>query len=708
MVVRGSVQNLFEPDARAMREHLDFMFGGYLDGLQDGLIELAWTDVRPGEDSRYKLRHAELFGTDRIDDLIAKAVALNPQPMCNVYVGAALRRPETPPFGRASASDVLALTCAYIDLDDPGRAEAAKDHYGGARPGRVVVTGKEPHTRAQMWWRLDEPITDQTASEALLKGMATVFGGDSVSDPPRVMRLAGTIAWPVKPDRERPELTTISRLREPGQAMYAYGHLARLFPLIPRETVDGVRLPGNDGITRAATALGMPGKVEDGRDLYLLRTSEAVMIQLIGETGKCPTPQELFDVVWPQYDRNVDPDKPRKREDYVAGKCAHTIKRFLAGRIRGCETIETALGIYRRKKDGGKYDVKVELPPKLSPAGNLILTSREFADSLQAPSYVIDGIIQRGFLYSLTARTHHGKTAVIMRAGAAIIRGEDFAGCKTRQGSVLFFAGENPQDIRVRYVSMCDQLGINTDTAPFYFIDGVVDIATNLERIRTEAEAILDLRLIIVDTAAAYFRGDDGNSNAQLGAYARLLRQLTFLPSLPTGIVNCHPIKNALQDNLLPMGGSAFVNEVDGNLTLWAEGSDKTTVLHWQGKFRGPEFEPVSFNLETISSERVKDAEGRLMPTVMAVHLPENVVERLEAVGEEEENTILRLLHADKNVSFSGLAKRAMFTKSKVQRIIKRLRDEKMVRKFRGKKYRVTRKGCVAAGIKTEDDFDDE
>jgi len=33
-------------------------------------------------------------------------------------------------------------------------------------------------------------------------------------------------------------------------------------------------------------------------------------------------------------------------------------------------------------------------------------------------------------------------------------------------------------------------------------------------------------------------------------------------------LVNCHPVKNASRDNLLPMGGSAFLNEVDGNLTL--------------------------------------------------------------------------------------------------------------------------------------------
>src|SRR5262245_62015671 len=34
-------------------------------------------------------------------------------------------------------------------------------------------------------------------------------------------------------------------------------------------------------------------------------------------------------------------------------------------------------------------------------------------------------------------------------------------------------------------------------------------------------------------------------------------------------LVAAHPIKNAPEDNLLPYGSDAILNEVDGNLTLW-------------------------------------------------------------------------------------------------------------------------------------------
>ena len=57
------------------------------------------------------------------------------------------------------------------------------------------------------------------------------------------------------------------------------------------------------------------------------------------------------------------------------------------------------------------------------------------------------------------------------------------------------------------------------------------------------------------------------------------------------------------KENLLPRGGSAFVNEVDGNLSLWSDDNGRTTQLHWFGKLRGPGFEPIDFELKTETSE---------------------------------------------------------------------------------------------------------
>jgi hypothetical protein len=256
---------------------------------------------------------------------------------------------------------------------------------------------------------------------------------------------------------------------------------------------------------------------------------------------------------------------------------------------------------------------------------------------------------------------------------------------------------------------LADAYGFKAEDLKMRFVAGVIDIAAKMPEIRAEADKIGDLVLVIVDTAAAYFPGDESNSNSQQGAYARLLRQLTFLPGKPAVLVNCHPVKNASRDNLLPMGGSAFLNEVDGNLTLWAT-AEKQTTLHWLGKFRGPEFEPMTFELEVADSARVIDAEGRLMPSVVAKPISELKQQMEEGKRENEDAMVLRAIAADRNISIAELAKKCGFVsstgqpmKSTVFRICSQLVEEKLLER-RGNKYRITAKGKKEIGWKDTND----
>jgi hypothetical protein len=690
------VQPIFTPDVEAMRLHVEHLFGGYLDGCHDGLIELSWTDTRPDQAGRYRLANAKLFGTDKLDDLVDEASRLNAQPMCNVYIGAALRHPDTAPFGRAQDRDAWALTCAYVDLDDAEAATNAKNIYGLDKPTLVVVTGRAPHTRAQLWWRLEEPLKDAMHWPALLRGFASKLHGDStVTNPSRVMRLAGTIAWPVKPGRTV-ELTSIAPLREPGACEYSPEHLARAFPPIAGPA--SIAAPSH--VNHTTNSLGLSDKINDGREAYMRDTISACLIELIGSTGASPTAQELYDAAWPQYERKVDLSRGGRGAEEFAQKCAYTVARFERGDIRGIETLDRAIEVYKRK-EAQKTPIAPQ-PVKLDPVTGdplpLLLNASQFVAGFTPPEYLVDGIIQRGYLYSLTARTGHGKTAVDMYIAQAIARGQPMHGKEVLGGTVLFLAGENPDDIRARFLVLADEFRFDLGNIKIRFIDGVVDVAASLPRIQAEAATIPDLRLVIVDTAAAYFNGDDTNNNSQQGAYARLLRQLTFLPGKPTVLVNCHPVKNAARDNLLPMGGSAFLNEIDGNLTLWAN-ADRQTTLHWLGKFRGPEFEPITFEMETVSSDRVKDAKGRKMPSVVAKPVSEIKLQFAEAKTEREEITLLNFIAGNKNASIADLAIKCNFIsaagnpqKSKVFAMCGRLVEDKLLEK-RGNKYRITNKG---------------
>jgi hypothetical protein len=196
---------------------------------------------------------------------------------------------------------------------------------------------------------------------------------------------------------------------------------------------------------------------------------------------------------------------------------------------------------------------------------------------------------------------------------------------------------------------------------------------------------------VIVDTAAAYFTGVDPNSNGEQGLYARQLRELTFLPGKPAALVNCHPVKNAARDNLLPMGGSAFLNEVDGNLTLWSS-AEKQVTLHWLGKFRGPEFNPLSFEITVATAPVVKDAEGRLMPNAVARPISDATLEAQEDVQTSDETRLLSLIHNNHRASMASLAGKMGVSKIRVQRVAERLKQDKLAEVFRNR-LRLTSKG---------------
>ena len=215
----------------------------------------------------------------------------------------------------------------------------------------------------------------------------------------------------------------------------------------------------------------------------------------------------------------------------------------------------------------GKYKI-VDFPG----SERLVQSSSEFIDGFDPPDYLIDGLLQRRYLYSITAQTGGGKTAICMLLSAHVALGMPFGNNETASGRVLYFAGENPDDIRMRWIAMAQQLGVDPAQMEVYFVPGARKLSQVTSRIAQELEE-RDLSLVVIDTSAAFYESDDENNNVQAGDHARRLRELVkLLGGGPTVLVCCHPTKNAGDESLLPRGGGAFIAEVDGNLTCKKNG----------------------------------------------------------------------------------------------------------------------------------------
>jgi hypothetical protein len=208
-------------------------------------------------------------------------------------------------------------------------------------------------------------------------------------------------------------------------------------------------------------------------------------------------------------------------------------------------------------------------------------------------------------------------------------------------------------------------------------IQSAGNLEKDMERIRSEVQAFGDVVLVILDTSAALFVGDNENDPIQMLKHALKQRKLTMLPGRPCVIALNHPPKAASgPEQLLPRGGGGYLNETDGNFTLC------TTAL--------------------------MDKRGRMLPTVMA-----QLVTDADLVASEEkllfqDNRLLTAVRARPEGSIAEWAVDCGWMlrgkdgqpdapyRSLVHRVLIRLVKDKMLTK-EGRGYTLTKAGKAAA-----------
>ncbi len=132
-------------------------------------------------------------------------------------------------------------------------------------------------------------------------------------------------------------------------------------------------------------------------------------------------------------------------------------------------------------------------------------------------------------------------------------------------------------------------------------------------------------------------------------------------------------------------------------LTCWK--TDSLVSLHWQGKFRGPDFAPISFEIETVTSPNLKDSKGRLIPSVVARALSDRERTQAEVNSGSDEDALLLAVAANQRASFAGLAVALGWisskgeNKAKVKRCADRLKADKLVKPDRRGTLCLTEKG---------------
>ena len=337
-----------------------------------------------------------------------------------------------------------------------------------------------------------------------------------------------------------------------------------------------------------------------------------------------------------------------------------------------------------------------------------IETSLTFTSSFTPPDYLIDEVLQRRFLYSMTAPTGGGKTSVSLSMAAHLDLGRALGGHEVEKCKVLFLAGENPDDVCMRWIKLCEELELDHSQVGVHFLPHVLSLTdrNTLARIKSESLAAGPFGAVFVDTSAAYNEAEEENDNVQMGKHARALRNLIqVIDGGPTIIATTHPTKNANMDNLLPRGGGAFLAEVDGNLVCQKVPDSMAVDLHWHGKFRGPDFSPIPFELRAGTTNKLKTSKGKLIWTVTAMPITPEQRTVLDDGAARDQDEVLAYMLDNPSASFGEIAtgvgwfqRDGLPYKMKVQRVIKGMVPAKLVEKAgRGDRWALTKKGKTEA-----------
>ena len=298
-------------------------------------------------------------------------------------------------------------------------------------------------------------------------------------------------------------------------------------------------------MTRGTNAFGMEDKVEDGRERYMVKTINAVLIQLIGETGKAPTAQELFDASWEQYQRGTDFTRPGRGQKEYAAKCVYTVKRFHEGKIRGCETVEIVRALHQQKQQArgssgeeargrdysdefAKSRDNAERQAKTNPASQYEYLDIDQIKSMPDPAWLVDKLVVEqslGFIYGPPGCL---KTFIALDMALSFTTrqaqwwGRDIQ----RPGAVVYICSEGLTDLKFRIMAWEQHRNTNASGSPFFLIRQNInfmrgeDIGTLLATIEAiDAKAGVAIAAVFVDTISRVLPGAEENLQKDMSLF---------------------------------------------------------------------------------------------------------------------------------------------------------------------------------------------
>lgn len=310
----------------------------------------------------------------------------------------------------------------------------------------------------------------------------------------------------------------------------------------------------------------------------------------------------------------------------------------------------------------------------------------KFLNEFAEIEFVVDDMFRRNWLYTMTGSTGSGKTGVAVSMCLCIASGLPIGKHESQAGTVLYIAGENPDDVRGRF-----RATLTRNNWPKEAIERihVVDQSFLLDEKLDDLIGLIDAVeavFVIVDTdqAVSLSGSESENDNGVRMRHAKNLRRLTRCESRPTILDLCHPNGAATRDRLVPRGGSSFLNEIDGNVGCFRTDT-LTEVFSDPNKFRGAAFE-VSFRKEELTINEVKDTKGRCIPVPVFIPATDTELAFTHVNAINDESSLLKVMMQYPEMPQVGWLEQLGWrdnkgepNKPKISRMLKKFREGNLV-----------------------------
>lgn len=572
------------PNAPVMHDFVQRLFA--TSGVT-GLVEISWTSTR----APHKLNGAKLADLGALDTLTDEAAMLNAAPSRNVYISAGLRNPGSKEHERAADADVFACVACWADFDKPGALEAAimRATSAGMQPSIVTITGEEPHLRGQLWWVLEEPCEDLALHMRFQRSLAYWLSGDpTVVNPSRVMRIAGSVAWPLKAGRSL-EMTRLD-----------VDNMVRNAPFTMAEIE--VQLKRANAFAAPDLYVDAPRSTDTGVAFDFSRA--APQLDLDDLIAKAKKPHEWHDAALAATAHLLSRGTPG---DVILDMLSTQLQQpgFSYAQTRKELNVMVTGGVRRgiAKPASEEPYSPAPLSPQIegsqaTPPASPFLSIEQLLD-LPPVQWMVENYLPAQGMSAMFSPPGAFKSFLALDLGLSVAYGLPWHGRATQQRSVLYVLAEGQHGFGARILAWREARAQGLSTDQFHVLPVPVNLLdpAKADLLMTAAKAHLPTMpgFIIIDTVARNFGTGDENSTRDMNAYVAGSSRLAA-----AGAHVLHVHHSGKDHSKDERGSSAFRGAIDTALKLDRDPRSDVVTLYVRKQKDGIEAKPLNLVLPIV------------------------------------------------------------------------------------------------------------